>query len=343
MKLSLGFLALTVAQDAAKDDGSDRWGYYDYHIPYDGKIGHAVSGIKGGHEGNRRYCHATLDTQKVYRWDASIHGYFAQFNPVECIGEELFCHIEERAHFGQVIGIRAGCAQMMNHPQVSTAAPMTLKPELKNHYNQEAARGATFQQTTNPVSIYYGIGGCLALPAQNGYDTYHADWQAAMEKNYFLGTHGGYGQNQCLRFQRNDSKADLLPFGVSVCRACCVATNDYFSNSGSNNGNAEGPCNFWRFGSSSAPNIDDNGTDFNCKAADGTTACKISTNDCKICTKQMFPDFSMYYQPYFDTSTNLFKAFCKTIAEGGEDSNGAPADICVPENDANQQIIGGRR
>jgi len=204
MKLSLGFLALTVAQDAAKDDGSDRWGYYDYHIPYDGKIGHAISGYKGGHEGNRRYCHATFDTVHIYRWDASIHGYFAHFNPVECVGEELFCHIEERAQFGQIIGIRAGCAQMMNHPQVSTAAPITLKPELKNHYNQEAARGATFQQTTNPVSIYYGIGGCLALPAQNGYDTHHSDWQAAMEKNYFLGTHGGYGQNQCLRFQRND-------------------------------------------------------------------------------------------------------------------------------------------
>lgn len=336
MKLSLGFLALTAAQDAAKDDGSDRWGYYDYHIPYDGKIGHAVSGYKGGHEGNRRYCHATLDTQKVYRWDASIHGYFSQFNPVECVGEELFCHIEERAHFGQVIGIRAGCAQMMNHPQVSTAAPITLKPELKNHYNQEAARGATFQQTTNPVSIYYGIGGCLALPAQNGYDTYHADWQAAMEKNYFLGTHGGYGQNQCLRFQRNEPKTDLLPFGVSVCRACCVATNDYFSFSGSNNGSAEGPCNFWRYGAASnptnVPNINDDGSDFDCYEAD-TTACTISGNTCTICHKQMFPDFSMYYQPYFDTYHNLFKAFCPD----GENAK------CTPEGDANQQIIGGGR
>merc|ERR1719394_1477402 len=86
MKLSLGFLALTVAQDAAKDDGSDRWGYYDYHIPYDGKIGHAISGYKGGHEGNRRYCHATFDTVHIYRWDASIHGYFAhstQLNVLE--------------------------------------------------------------------------------------------------------------------------------------------------------------------------------------------------------------------------------------------------------------------
>lgn len=331
MKLSLGFLALTAAQDASKDDGSDRWGYYDYHIPYDGKIGHAVSGHKGGHEGNRRYCHATLDTQKIYRWDASIYGYFGHFNPVECVGEELFCHIEERAHFGQVIGIRAGCAQMMNHPQVSTAAPITLKPELKNHYNQEAARGATFQQTTNPVSIYYGIGGCLALPAQNGYDTYHADWQAAMEKNYFLGTHGGYGQNQCLRFHRNDQKADLLPFGVSVCRACCVATNDYFSNSGSNNGNANGPCNFWRYGSGSLPNIDDSGSDFECYKAD-LSACKISEETCKLCHKQMFPDFSMYYQPYFDTYHNLFKNFCPDD----------PAK-CTPEYDANQQLIGGRR
>jgi len=338
MKLSLGFLALTVAQDAAKDDGSDRWGYYDYHIPYDGKIGHAISGYKGGHEGNRRYCHATFDTVHIYRWDASIHGYFAHFNPVECVGEELFCHIEERAQFGQIIGIRAGCAQMMNHPQVSTAAPITLKPELKNHYNQEAARGATFQQTTNPVSIYYGIGGCLALPAQNGYDTHHADWQAAMEKNYFLGTHGGYGQNQCLRFQRNDwmnnpnTKTDLLPFGVSVCRACCVATNDYYA---SNNGNAEGPCNFWRFGSQGVPNIAADGTDFSCYKTNGD-ACTIAGGDCTICHKQMFPDFSMYYQPYFDKYHNLFALFCISTAEGG-------TNACIPEDDVSQQIIGGGR
>lgn len=340
MKLSAILLGVVAAQE-----GDDRWSFYDYHIPAGGKVGHAVSGIgtagHGGHEGNRRYCHSTLDTVHIYRWDVTMNGYFAHFNPVECLGEELFCHIEERAHFGQIIGIRAGCAQMMNHPQVSTAASVTVSPELKNHYNQEAARGATFQQGTNgPVTIFYGIGGCLALPAQNGYDTYHTDFQSSMEANYFMGTHGGYGMNQCLRQQRFSAKTPLLPFGVSVCRACCLADNDYFSTNG---GNAQGPCNFWPFGNGAGkPIITD--AMFDCSLEDGTTACPFDStttnaSTCRICRKEMFPNFSMFLQPDYDVYTNLFQidqgsaAFCDM------------SSTCTPEfvYGGSQPIAGGGR
>ena len=43
-----------------------------------------------------------------------------------------------------------------------------------------------------------------------------------------MGAHGGYSQNQCLRFQKDSAKADILPFSTSVCRTCCLATPDYY-------------------------------------------------------------------------------------------------------------------
>lgn len=332
MKLSAVLLAVVAAQD------DDRWSFYDYSIPADGKVGHAVSGLgmtnMGGHEGNRRYCHSTLDTQKIYRWDVTKNGFFAHFNPVECLGEELFCTIEERAHYGQIIGIRAGCAQMMNHPQVATAAPITVAPELKNHYNQEAARGNSFTTGGGGVSIFYGIGGCLALPAQNGWKSNNADFSGSLSSNYFMATNGGYGMNQCLRFQRSMTKMDLLPFGVSVCRTCCNAVADFF-----NAGN--GVCNFWPYGATGRPSGIDQSV-FACTTAagagctyDGSNAGSVS--DCDVCSKQMFPNFSMYDQPAYDGYTNVFEidsgggAFCAT-------------GTCTPEivHGGGQQIAGGR-
>jgi hypothetical protein len=337
MKLSAGLLAVVAAQD-----GDDRWSFYDYSIPNDGRVGHAVSGTgmagMGGHEGNRRYCHSTLDTVKIHRWDVTMNGYFAHFNPVECIGEELFCTIEERAHFGQIIGIRAGCAQMMNHPQVGTTAPITLNPELKNHYNQEASRGNSFSQGGNPaVMIFYGIGGCLALPAQNGWDVHNADWRGVMEENYFMGTHGGYGQNQCLRFQQEDGKAQLLPFGVSVCRTCCLAGGGYFTAAGD-----DGPCNFYPYGTAGFPDGNLNAALFACQTHDQQACAFDYTNfpsntasNCEICAKEMFPNFSMYEQPFFEFIHNVFMHSLTTtpFCTGG---------ACTPElvwNGA-QQIVG---
>lgn len=345
MKLSAVLMAVVAAQE-----GDDRWSFYDYSMPADGKVGHAVSGIgttgQGGHEGNRRYCHSTLDTKHIYRWDATMNGYFAHFNPVECIGEELFCTIEERAHFGQIIGIRAGCAQMMNHPQVATAAPITVAAELKNHYNQEAMRGATF----GAVKIFYGVGGCLALPAQNGYDVHQTsdpvdpvDFSESLKNNYFSGTNGGYGMNQCLRFQRGDGKANLLPFGVSVCRACCTATASYYAAKSTTGSAADGPCNFAPFASDTndfQPHLD--AALFDCSKADLTTCAfeaGVTASNCEICTKEMFPNFSMYLQPDFNTYSNMFQlnqagaAFCAMTFP----ASGAP---CTPIQ-ARGQVAGG--
>merc|ERR1711937_717847 len=229
-------------------------------------------------------------------------------------GEELYCFIEERAHYGQIIGITAGCEQMMNHPSVTIqdqqaliSSSYTQINAIKNNYNQEAARGGA---NRHGFFTYYGLGGCLAMPAQNGHhytydrkrfasgrgalgtqgtppqirdmlnypDSHRTgvdspSWRSYKWLNYYRNYHGGYGQNQCLRFPKqrledptavvsqsfnpNDSNGNpvvcanvaeaswvegstdctkrvaagqtytspgqLLPFGVSVCRACCVA------------------------------------------------------------------------------------------------------------------------
>jgi len=340
MKLSAAFLALAAAQD----DGSDRWSFYDYDINAGGKMGHAVSGIgvsnAGGHEGNRRYCHSTKDTQKIFKWDVSSNGYFAHYNKVECLGDELFCFVEERAHFGQIIGIRAGCAQMMNHPQVPTASyPGTLADQLKNFYAREASEGAGFTQGGNSVSIYYGIGGCLALPAQNGEVPLDSGFNSRLQNNYWLQTHSGYGMNQCLRFQTSNPKQQLLPFGVSVCRACCVAHGSAYdaTDTNSNGPNGRGPCNFWPYGSGGSPSYDQ--TNFVCTKADTAVSCSSSNGagtTCEICNKQMFPNFSMVNQPDFTTYRNLFETGTSPFCDG---SSCAPATAWS----GNQPIVGGGR
>jgi len=194
-----------------------------------------------GHGGNKRYCHTTGHGELVYNWTSNTNGgYFAKGrNIVQCIGEELYCFIEERAQFGQIIGISAGCEQMMNHPSVTIADQQSGANinAVKNNYNQEAARGGT---TFHGLNSFYGLGGCLSMPAQNGhqfvYDgskhvgTDSDAWKTDKWNNYYRYFHGGYGQNQCLRFPKKsssstliDSPGNLLPFGVSVCRACCIA------------------------------------------------------------------------------------------------------------------------
>ena len=274
----------------------------------------AVRYLTYGHGGNRRYCHTTRNNRAVYNWTSNKYGgYFAEGrNFMECMGEELYCFIEERAHYGQIIGITAGCEQMMNHPSITIQDQQALISDtytqinaIKNNYNQEAARGGA---NRHGFFTYYGLGGCLAMPAQNGHHyTYDRNrfasgrgavgtqgtppqirdmlnypdshrtgvdsstWRSYKWLNYYRNYHGGYGQNQCLRFPKqrledpsatvtfnpNDSDGNaqrcatsaesgwtegttdctkrvaagqtytspgqLLPFGVSVCRACCVA------------------------------------------------------------------------------------------------------------------------
>ena len=125
---------------------------------------------QSGHGGNRRYCHTTGHQRAIYQWSSSANGgYFAEGrNRMECIGEELYCFIEERAQFGQIIAITAGCEQMMNHPMVDYKDQVALAnrwwsayQQQKDFYNKEAARG-------DGITTFYGLGGCLAVAAQNG-------------------------------------------------------------------------------------------------------------------------------------------------------------------------------
>merc|ERR1712025_1069863 len=124
----------------------------------------SVGGSRG-HGGNKRYCHTTGHGELVYNWTSNTNGgYFAKGrNIVQCIGEELYCFIEERAQFGQIIGISAGCEQMMNHPSVTIQDQQTGSNinAVKNNYNQEAARGGV---TFHGLNSFYGLGGCLLCP-----------------------------------------------------------------------------------------------------------------------------------------------------------------------------------
>ena len=283
------------------------------HLHAAGEFADTVRYLRYGHGGNRRYCHTTRNNRAVYNWTSHKYGgYFGEGrNFMECMGEELYCFIEERAHYGQIIGITAGCEQMMNHPSVTIqdqqaliSTSYTQINAIKNNYNQEAARGGA---NRHGFFTYYGLGGCLAMPAQNGHHmvndrlrppargswpeaagtqtselrapAYHRQgvdsesWRSYKWLNYYRNFHGGYGQNQCLRFPKQrlqetvsadstagnrvtvgdhtntctantdgssnitnggcqarvanthiyNSPGNLLPFGVSVCRACCVA------------------------------------------------------------------------------------------------------------------------
>jgi len=250
------FGALQVVTPGSASGANDNWG--------------DESAGSSGHGGNKRYCHTTGAGRSVYNWTSNTNGgYFATGrNIVECIGEELYCFIEERAQFGQIIGITAGCEQMMNHPSVTIQDQQsgTSINAVKNNYNQEAARGGT---GFHGLTSFYGIGGCLSMPAQNGHEHVQQDdttgpgsnpaslegnqhtgtdgaaWRDAKWNNYYRYFHGGFGQNQCLRFPKRSTAAaavaspgNLLPFGVSVCRACCVAEFLATAPSGSNENTA---------------------------------------------------------------------------------------------------------
>merc|ERR1712227_712861 len=231
--------------------------------PSVGGFADSVRYLRYGHAGNRRFCHTTRNNRAVYNWTSHAYGgYFAEGrNFMECMGEELYCFIEERAHYGQIIGITAGCEQMMNHPSVTIqdqqaliSSSYTQINAIKNNYNQEAARGGA---NRHGFFTYYGLGGCLAMPAQNGHHLindrarpnarggtwpdasglqtnelrhpeYHrqgvdsSSWRSYKWLNYYRNFHGGYGQNQCLRFPKQRLNDDapvqyqLEPFALQV-------------------------------------------------------------------------------------------------------------------------------
>ncbi|CAG5079005.1 Oidioi.mRNA.OKI2018_I69.PAR.g9144.t1.cds [Oikopleura dioica] len=241
-------------------------------------------------QGNGKFCHSTAD-KLIYRWDRSKYGYFSYYNRVECVGEEFYCFIEERAHFGQVYGIKAGCAQMMNHPQVKR--PTT--PALQQWNNREAGRGRGFKNSgdSDTLNVFYGVGGCMAMSAQNQQD--HLDSSVDTFNNNNYHKQFDWYQAQCLRLETNadnSKQKDLLPFGVSVCRACCIAGADVETDYSANNKN---PCNFLPYASSGEPAIPTYGN-FDCFVnANQTTACVTNTavDDCLICNKEIVPSLEM--------------------------------------------------
>jgi hypothetical protein len=194
---------------------------------------------QSGHGHNRRYCHTTGSNRRPHMWTSLNGGYFAEGrNRIECVGEDLYCFIEERAQFGQITQILAGCEQMMNHPGISSVDQATLANHfaIRDFYNKEAARGM--------ANVYSGLGGCLAVAAQNGQNAKDTgantvgvdsgEFNQAKENNghrfgnMFSGDmRNSFALNQCLRFRSSMATdagpTNLLPFGVSVCRACCLA------------------------------------------------------------------------------------------------------------------------
>lgn len=287
--------------------------YSDYGLfnveSADGKFGSTYTATETSKQaqGNSKFCHSTQD-KLIYRWDRSAFGYFKTYQRVECVGEEFYCFIEERAHFGQVIGIKAGCAQMASHPQVKRPNP---NQSLNQWNNREAGRGRAFTNSGgSALNVYYGVGGCMAMPAQNQPDHLDATTDTFNSNNYHA--QFDWYQAQCLRLLDNSGQKDLLPFGVSVCRACCVAGSDADTNYSANN---KAPCNFLPYADSNAPKLPTY-TAFDCyKDKTQDTICTDDT-DCNLCNKEVVPKLEMV--TYSSTApVNLF-------------SNGCDSSPCTP-------------
>ncbi|CAG5100057.1 Oidioi.mRNA.OKI2018_I69.XSR.g16821.t1.cds [Oikopleura dioica] len=317
MKFSAALFVIAQAQSDEADRGYYFQDYYNTNI-YAGKTGQDASYNKYGlANGNRRYCHATPKQKQIRHWDITEHGYFSSGNyyPVECFGHDMFCYIEERAQFGQIVNIQAGCAQMMNHPGSTIANESDLVSQIyKLYYNKEAARG-------DEISYHYGIGGCLALPAQNGYDSRSGgdtddDFKKNLKDNRWMGLHGGFGLNQCLRLHEKDGPKAALRLGPSICRACCLATPHYYQDGMTGDALTKNYlCNHLPYKSSTAgePEIPDK-TAFDCE----TTVA--------WCRKEITPNFGQYSVPDYNAYYNLFdlptSSDTDTFCDGG---------TCTPE------------
>lgn len=334
------FSAALVVVAAAQTDGDDR-GYYfqDYYNTnaYAGKTGQDVDYNKYGlANGNRRYCHATRKDQQIRSWDVALNGYF-NFNnyyPVECFGHDMFCYIEERAQFGQIVNIQAGCAQMMNHPHSTEVNEDDLVSQIyKLYYNKEAARG-------DEVQFYYGIGGCLALPAQNGYDSRSGvddndakSFKKNLKDNRWMGLHGGFGLNQCLRFHDKDGPKAKLRLGTSVCRACCLATPHYYADETDMSATEiekNYMCNHLPYKAASpadhgVPKIPSDDTN------------DTPTFDCETggawCKKEITPNFGQYSVPNYKLYYNLFNLPTSANTTPVDDSTFCDdsTKVCTPE------------
>ncbi|CBY12703.1 unnamed protein product [Oikopleura dioica] len=276
------------------------------------KFGSTYTSVESSKQtGNGKFCHSTQD-KLIYRWDRSKYGYFQDYERVKCVGEEFYCFIEERAHFGQVIGIKAGCAQMASHPQVKRPTAYQVV-QAGQWNNREPGRGRSFTNSgdSDPVDVFYGVGGCMAMPAQNQPSHLDSTVNTFNENNYHP-QHNSH-QAQCLRLHVKSGQKNLLPFGVSVCRACCIAGTDEETNYGTDGGDDEAPCNFLPFANgSSAPAIPpasgSGGFDCTNDAARATDSA-ADGSDATWCAKELVPKLEMV--TYSSTApVNLFSNSC---------------------------------
>ena len=273
--------------------------------------------------GNGKFCHSTQD-KLIHRWDRSLNGYFSDFQLVKCVGEEFYCFIEERAHFGQVYGIKAGCAQMASHPQVKR--PVAYQSAQAGQWNnREPGRGRSFtnSQDATATNVFYGVGGCMAMPAQN--QPSHLDSTVnTFNANNYHPQHNSH-QAQCLRLHTKSGQKNLLPFGVSVCRACCLAgtaaETDYSADT-------KAPCNFLPFASSNAPELPpaSGSGGFDCTSdITRATASAADGSDATWCAKELVPKLEMITYNSDGSPVNLF-------------SNGCATSTCTPVANTLSQI-----
>lgn len=283
--------------------------------------------------GNGKFCHSTQD-KLIHRWDRSMYGYFNDYELVKCVGEEFYCFIEERAHFGQVYGIKAGCAQMASHPQVKRPVAYQSLPAGQWN-NREPGRGRSFTNSgdATATNVFYGVGGCMAMPAQN--QPSHLDSTVnTFNVNNYHPQHNSH-QAQCLRLHTKGTQKNLLPFGVSVCRACCLAGTADETDYGADD---EAPCNFLPYTDGSfGPEIPpaSGATSFDCtKDLTRATASAVDGSDATWCAKELVPRLEMITYNSDGSPVNLFSNGCVITV----DDNGTPGDasddittsLCTP-------------
>jgi hypothetical protein len=308
------------------------------------KFGSTYTAAESGKQaGNGKFCHSTQD-KLIHRWDRSLYGYFNDFELVKCVGEEFYCFIEERAHFGQVIGIKAGCAQMASHPQVKRPTAYQ-SAQLGQWNNREPGRGRSFKNSadSSATHVYYGVGGCMAMPAQN--QPSHLDSTVnTFNTNNYHPQHNSH-QAQCLRLHTKSGQKNLLPFGVSVCRACCLAGTAAETGYSAD---TKAPCNFLPYTDGSngpeIPPASGAGATFGCtKDKARATASAVDGSDATWCSKELVPKLEMITYDSDGSPVNLFSNGCVITQTAGPDTILNTADdvftsLCTPVANTLSQI-----
>ena len=147
----------------------------------------------------------------------------------------------------------------------------------------------------------------MAMPAQNQPD--HLDGSVNTFNSNNFRQNSSLRQAQCLRLQINDTQKNLLPFGVSVCRACCLAGTDSETDYSAD---TKAPCNFLPFSASAGVPALPSYDEFDCHTdIERTNACTSDTN-CHWCEKELVPRLEMISYDSDGTPVNLFSNNCES-------------------------------